>query len=84
MDLYPRHPGPPPEKMSFGPPKPTIQTPFTSGVTLPETNSSPLKMDGWNITFLLGFGLFSGAFATLVSGDMYIIYYWDVHGSDRS
>ena len=32
-------------------------------VTLPETNSSPLKMDGWNTTFLLGFGLFSGAFA---------------------
>ena len=31
--------------------------------TLPETNSSPLKMDGWNTTFLLGFGLFSGAFA---------------------
>ena len=30
-------------------------------VTLPETNSSPLKMDGWNTTFLLGFGLFSGA-----------------------
>ena len=32
-------------------------------VTLPETNSSPLKMDGWNTTFL---PLFSGA--TLVSG----------------
>ncbi len=31
--------------------------------TLPETNSSPLKMDGWNTTFLLGPGLFSGAFA---------------------
>ena len=35
--------------------------------TLPETNSkSPLKMDGWNTTvytFLLGHGLFSGAFA---------------------
>ncbi len=29
--------------------------------TLLETNSSPLKMDGWNTTFLLGFGLFSGA-----------------------
>ena len=30
--------------------------------TLPETNSSPLKMDGWNtIRFLLGFSLFSGA-----------------------
>ena len=29
--------------------------------TVPETNSSPLKMDGWNTTFLLGFGLFSRA-----------------------
>ncbi len=29
--------------------------------TLPETNSSHLKMDGWNTTFLLGPGLFSGA-----------------------
>ena len=35
--------------------------------TLPETNSSPLKMDGWNTTFLLGPGLFSGA-KMLVSG----------------
>ena len=26
--------------------------------TLPETNSSPLKMDGCNDCFLLGFGLF--------------------------
>ena len=32
--------------------------------TLPETNSSPLKMDGWNTNrFLLGPGLFSVAFA---------------------
>ena len=31
--------------------------------TLPETNSSPLKIDGWKSIFLLGFGLFSGAFA---------------------
>ena len=23
--------------------------------TLPETNSSPLKMDGWNTTFLLSY-----------------------------
>ena len=29
--------------------------------TLPETNSSHLKMDGWKITYLLGPGLFSGA-----------------------
>ncbi len=26
--------------------------------TLPETNSSPLKMDGWNTTFLLGCPIF--------------------------
>ena len=31
--------------------------------TLPETNSSHLKMDGWKMYFLLGFGRFSGAFA---------------------
>ena len=36
--------------------------------TFPETNSSPLKMDGWNTTFLLGFGSFSGANLLLVSG----------------
>ena len=29
--------------------------------TLPETNSSHLKMDGLEPTFRLGFGLFSGA-----------------------
>ena len=34
---------------------------FPKTVTLPETNSLPLKMDGWNTTFLLGFGLFSEA-----------------------
>ena len=50
--------------------------PFVKGVrslrnsgeiaSLKLTASSPLKMDGWNTihtTFLLGFGLFSGAFA---------------------
>ncbi len=35
--------------------------------TLPETNSSPLKMDGWN-TFLLGRPIFR---ATLVSGRVF-------------
>ena len=30
--------------------------------TLPETNSSHLKIDGWKITFILGSGPFSGAF----------------------
>ena len=38
------------------------------GTTLPETNSSPLKMDGWNNSFLLGPGLFSGANLLLLSG----------------
>ena len=33
---------------------------FNSRSTLPETNSSPLKMDGWNITFLLGRSIFRG------------------------
>ena len=28
--------------------------------TLPETNSSHLKMDGWNTTFLLGLPIFRG------------------------
>ena len=28
--------------------------------TLPETNNSPLKMDGWNTTFLLGRPIFRG------------------------
>ena len=28
--------------------------------TLPETNSSPPKMDGWNTTFLLGRSIFRG------------------------
>ena len=34
--------------------------------TLPETNSSPLKMDGWNTTILLGRPIFRGEL--LVSG----------------
>ena len=34
--------------------------------TLPETNSSPLKMDGWNTIVSFWDGLFSGAM--LVSG----------------
>ncbi len=29
-------------------------------LTLPETNSSPLKIDGWNTTFLLGRLIFRG------------------------
>ena len=34
--------------------------------TLPETNSSPLKMDGWKMNFLLGWPNFRGEM--LVSG----------------
>ena len=34
--------------------------------TLPETNSSHLKMDGWNTSFLLGWPIFRGDM--LVSG----------------
>ena len=30
------------------------------GITHPKFKSSPLKDGGWKITFLLGFGLFSG------------------------
>ena len=35
-------------------------------ITLPETNSSHLKMDGWNTSFLLGWPIFRGEM--LVSG----------------
>ena len=38
------------------------------GYALPETNSLHLKMDGWNTSFLLGPGLFSGSM--LVSGSV--------------
>ena len=31
---------------------------FSWSLTLPETNSSPLKIDGWKITFLLGWPIF--------------------------
>ena len=37
--------------------------------TLPETNSSPLKMDGWNTTFLSGRPIFR---AMLVAGRVHI------------
>ena len=42
-----------------------ISEPSTVSVryTLPETKSLPLEMDGWKMTFLLGPGLISGAFA---------------------
>ena len=59
-------PGPPPKGPGASPPPPLGDAQFWGGgreTTLPETNELPLKMDGWNTTFLLGFGLFSGAFA---------------------
>ena len=37
--------------------------------TLPETNSSPLKMDGWNTSFFLGWPIFRGEM--LVLGSVY-------------
>ena len=46
--------------------------------TLPETNSSHLKMDGWTTIFFLGrfFGLFSGANLLLVSGRVTLLSTW--------
>ena len=32
----------------------------TNGITLPETNSSPLKINGWKMNFLLGWSIFRG------------------------
>ena len=41
--------------------------------TLPETNSSHLKMDGWNTTFLLGRPTFRGKMLVLgMVGELYI------------
>ena len=52
----------------FAPKNKTMTSPYLQVVgpsdqwfTIPETNSSPLKMDGWKMNFLLGFGLFSEA-----------------------
>jgi len=42
---------------------------FNKITTPPKTNSSHMKMDGWNTFFLLGFGPFSGAM--LVLGRVY-------------
>ena len=35
--------------------------------TLPETNSSDLKMDGWNTNFLVGWPIFRGELLVLGS-----------------
>ena len=40
---------------------------WTPIITLPETNSSPLQMDGWNTTFLLGRPIFTG-YVSLLEG----------------
>ena len=46
------------------------------GITLPETNSLHLKVDGWNIVVSFWDGLFSGAM--LVSGRVYYpVNNWD-------
>ena len=55
-------------------------------ITLPETNSSPLKMDGWNTSFLLGWPIFGGYVSfregrsiffggdlTIVSNDVFLL-----------
>ena len=44
----------------------------TKLITLPETNSSHLKMDGWNTTFLLGWPIFRGEL--LVSGRVWFTF----------
>ena len=55
--------------------------------TLPETNSSHLKMDGWNTIVSFWDGLFSGAM--LVSGSVYswlfcIAIVWNsIHAKDE-
>ena len=46
-----------------------IFTLILSMITLPETNSSHLKMDGWNTSFLLGWPIFRGEL--LVSGSVH-------------
>ena len=46
---------------------------------LPETNSSPLKIDGWNTILSYWGGLFSGT--TLVSGRVYKDYQFFLRGT---
>ncbi len=50
---------------------------FQKNDTLPETNSSYLKMDGWKMIVSFWEDLFSGAM--LVSGRVYIP--WRIHGT---
>ena len=48
--------------------------------TLPETNSSPLKINGWNMTFPFGIAYFQGRLL-LVSGSggvgEFLDLFWD-------
>ena len=50
--------------------KDSFGTSLEPTATLTETNSSHLKMDGWNISFLLGPGLFSEANLLLLLGSV--------------
>ena len=45
--------------------------------TFPETNSLPLKMDGWNTSFLLGWPIFRGEL--LVSGRLICSFRLSIH-----
>ena len=51
-------------------------------ITLPETNSSPLKMDAWNTILSYWGGLFSGAM--LVSGRVASRNWWATTNSDSN
>ena len=59
----------------FSPMEPTelVKEHPTCTYTLPETNSSHLKMDSLKITFLLGPGNFSGAIYVKLRG-VYLVY----------
>ena len=46
-------------------PVPSIFMCYVSETTLPETNSSHLKIGGWKMNFLLGPSIFLGAFAVI-------------------
>ena len=46
---------------------------FVVVCTLPETNSSPLKMDGWNTTFLLGRPIFRG-YVSFREGSVFVFF----------
>ena len=45
-------------------------------IPLPETNSSPLKMDGWNTTFPIGEAYFQGRTVSFREGNICTLYQW--------